>query len=277
MDHYKILGVARTATADEIKKAYRKLASKHHPDKGGDNATFQDIQVAYDTLSNPQKRHQYDNGGSRGFGGSNDFQDVDIENIVRHFNFSFNGHPHGSGPFSRAPRRNKDLRINVAISLESTLESQKKTISIQRASGERVPVEVEIPRGITSHSTIKYPNLGDNLFETLPHGDLYVEVVVLPHPKFHVNDVNLVTVIEIDCLDAIVGGETEVESIDGKKFLVNIPMGIQHGTKLRIKGQGLYVYNQDTRGDLYVVVNIVVPKNLSAAQIELIKQAKSTQ
>lgn len=272
-DCYKILGVPETATQDEIKKAYRKLANQHHPDKGGDTSKFQEIQSAYDKIGDEQSRAQYD-AERKGMGGfrfnvnGNDMSGhPDMEEMLRSFGFSFGGFQQGD-PFSgfRQPRRNKDVQVNILVSLASTLEEQTKSISIQNTNGERYPVNVTIPRGVRSGSRIKYPNLGDNLFDTLPRGDLYVGIHIEPSKDFHVDGIDLIKVVDIDCVSAMVGTELEVSGIDGKKFLVNIPSGTQPNTKLRISGQGLYEMNQNHRGNLIVHVTISVPKDITEHQ-----------
>ena len=179
---YETLGVPTGASEDEIKKAYRKLASQHHPDKGGDTAKFQEIQNAYETLSDPQKRAQHDNPNPFGHQGGDS-----------HFEFHFGGgDPHdifqqffqhgfgGHNPFQQRqqPRRNKDLRINLTINLQETLAEQKKTVSVQTTKGDRFNVDVNIPRGVSNGTTIKYTQMGDNMFDSLTRGDLYVIITV---------------------------------------------------------------------------------------------------
>lgn len=278
MTHYATLGVEETATPKEIKKAYRKLASQHHPDKGGDTAMFQQVEEAYRILSDPQQRQQYDierRGGNRSFRFNMNGSDMDFHDIFSQFGFGQrNGDPFGQ---HRQPRRNKDLRIELVVDLASTLTEQIKTVSVQTTNGQRQTLEVNIPRGVSTGTTMKYPQLGDNFFASLPRGDLYVNFRVIPSTKFQPMDIDLLTRIEINCLDAIIGGETEVTGLDGRTFLLTIPPGTQHMAKFRIKGEGLYELNQSYRGNMIVEVQISVPKDLTEQQLELVRQIKSIQ
>jgi DnaJ-class molecular chaperone len=289
MTHYETLGVAENATQDEIKKAYRKLAMQHHPDKGGDTNKFQEIQQAYDIVGNEQSRQQYDmerkHGGMRFNVNGQDFHGSgvppEMEEMLRNFGFAFGqgfGGHHGD-PFShfRHPRKNKDIQIDVVVSLASTLEEQTKTVSVKTTNNDRYPVDVKIPRGIRSNNTIKYPNLGDNFFESLPRGDLYVRIHVEDHSDFFVDGIDLIKKIDIDCLHAIIGTTVVIEGLDNKKFEINIPAGTQHNGRFRIPNQGLYMMNQNHRGNLLLVTNITVPTNLSEDKLQQIKNILNNQ
>jgi len=276
-DAYETLGVPRGASDADIKKAYRRLAGQHHPDKGGDTAKFQEIQTAYETLSDPVKRQQHDNpnpfqhfGGPGGPHGS-------------HFEFHFGGGPEdnfqqfysqgfGGNPFQRhqQPRRNKDLRVQLNITLADTLEQQKKTISVQTTKGDRYNVDVEIPRGINNGNTIKYTQMGDNMFDTLTRGDLYVIINVENDNRFEVHGINLVSNLEINSIEAMTGVDKIVQSIDGREYAVKIPQGCQYGTKFGLQGQGLYQMNTMHRGDLIVNVIIKTPM-LSDIQLNMLR------
>jgi len=283
MTHYATLGVSETATQDEIKKAYRKLAMQHHPDKGGDTNKFQEIQRAYDAVGDQQKRAQYDaerrGGGMRFNVNGQDFgggMPADMEDMLRNFGFAFGQGFQGPGngdPFGafRQPRRNKDIQVDVVISLASTLNAQTKTISVQTTNSGRSTVEVQIPRGVRPNSSIKYSGLGDNFFESLARGDLYVRIHVENNSGFHIDGLDLVKVVDINCLHAIIGHEVIVDSLDGRQFQMSIPPGTQPGTKFRIANQGLYEMNQSTRGSLIVVANLFIPTNLTAAQVESLR------
>ena len=281
MTHYATLGINEDASPDEIKRAYRRLASQHHPDKGGDKARFQEIQVAYDTLSNDQRRQQYDMERNNP-GGNNGMQfhfhggmPPNIDEIFR--NFGFGGDPFAHIRQQQQPRRNKDLRIEIPIPLASTLEEQTKTIQVKTTSGDASTIEVKIPRGITSGTNIKYPGLGDNLFNTLPRGDLYVHFAVYPAENFHVNNIDLYRQISVNCLLAIVGGTVTVTGLDEKKFELTVPPGTQPGTRFRIPTQGLYQMNTNNRGDLYVEVAVEVPRNLPQEHVETIQTILNVQ
>jgi len=274
-NHYETLGVGKTATPDEIKRAYRKMASKHHPDKGGDTAAFQKIEEAYRVLSDPNQRQQYDNPQPQGFRFStSDFDGMPpgMEDIMR--NFGFGGH----SPFGhRQPRRNKDLRVDVAIQLHETLNEHKKILSVQTTTGHRETVEVSVPRGVTNGATVKYSGLGDNLFNTLQRGDLYVHFHVLPHSTFRTHGIDLVTRKEITCFDAILGTDVEVTGLDNRVFVLTVPAATQPGTMLRVKGEGLYAMNQNLRGNLLVELSITIPKTLTENQLNLVRQIQSNQ
>ena len=285
MTHYATLGVAENASSEEIKRAYRKLASQHHPDKGGDTKRFQEIQTAYDAVSDDAKRAQYDAerqnpGGFRFTVNGQPHHDMHggMEDILRGFGFNFGGMA-GGDPFGhvRQPRRNKDLRVDIPITLASTLEEQTKTISVQTTNGHRETVEVTIPRGVFHGTQIKYPGLGDNLFNTLARGDLYVHFSVHPDPTLEVAGLDLIKQFNIDCLDAITGTEIEVKGLDDNKFVLTIPPGIQNGMMLRIANHGLWQLHSSQRGHLLVKIAVTVPRNLTVEQLDLIKQIKNTQ
>lgn len=273
MTYYEILNVTEKATADEIKRAYRKLASQHHPDKGGDKNKFQEIEQAYRTLSDDGARQQYDmqrngfsnNGNNQWHFSSAGMNHPDIDAIFKQFGF---GDPFGG--FRQQQRRNRDLRIEIPIPLVATLESQTKTISVATSSGERSTVEVTIPKGVTNGTNIKYSGLGDNLFNTIPRGDLYVQFNVHPAENFIANGVDLYTSISVNCLLAITGGLARVTGLDGREFELTVPAGTQPNTKFRIPNQGLYQMNSEVRGHLYAEVLITVPRDLSKQQLEIV-------
>ena len=275
MTYYEILGVTTKSTADEIKRAYRKLASQHHPDKGGDKNKFQEIEQAYRILSDDGQRQQYDM-QLNGFGGggpqfhfhSAGTNHPDIDAIFRQFGFG------GGNPFemhTRQQRRNKDLRIEIPLPLVSTLEEQTKTIQVTTTTGEKSNLEVKIPRGITHGTNIKYTGLGDNMFNTIPRGDLYVQFSIHPAENFAVNNLDLYSKSSVNCLLAITGGKISVTGLDGKIFELTIPPGTQPGTRFRLPQQGLYQMNTSNRGDLYVEIAITVPHDLTPEAVEIIQ------
>lgn len=279
MTHYATLGVGEQANADEIKKAYRKLASQHHPDKGGDTAKFQEIQTAYDTLIDNGKRQQYDmqrqGGGGGGPGGVHFHWNgggpppgmpPHMQDIFAQFGFG-NGDPFAQFRQQGQPRRNKDLRVRVDAPLTSTFKNQTTTISVQTTNGHRETVEVQIPRGVAAGTTIKYPGLGDNLFNTLPRGDLYVEIAVGLPENVILHGLDLHTKISVNCLTAIVGGEATLSGFDGSEFVLTIPPGTQPGVKFRLAKQGIYQMNTENRGDMYVEMTVFIPTNLTQDQL----------
>jgi len=280
---YETLGVPKGASDSDIKKAYRKLASAHHPDKGGDTAKFQEIQNAYETLSDPVKRQQHDNPNpfGQGFhgqpGGSHfefHFGGGGPEDIFQQFfNQGF-----GGNPFARQqqPRRNKDLRVQLSISLADTLQQQKKTISVQTTKGDRYNVDVDIPRGVNNGTTIKYSQLGDNMFDTLTRGDLYVIINVETDDRYDVNGINLIVSLEINSIEAMLGVDKIVSGLDGTEYAIKIPKGCQHSSKFGLQGQGLYQMNGHHRGDLIVNVIVKTPV-LTDEQLTLLRNININQ
>jgi molecular chaperone DnaJ len=163
----------------------------------------------------------------------------------------------------------------LGVDLASTLQSQEKTISVQTTKGDRFTVDVSIPRGIDDGTTIKFSQLGDNFFDTLTRGDLYVIISVNPDPRYEIAGNNLITQVEIDSLQAMLGLETQVTGIDGRVFAIRIPQGCQYGTRLGLQGQGLYQLNSHIRGDLIVDIKIKTPV-LNEKQLELLRQLQTT-
>ena len=281
--HYETLGVSESATQDEIKKAYRSLASKNHPDKGGDTAKFQEIQAAYAAVETPEKREQYDR-ERKGIGqpfqwndfGNGQHSHMDLNDILRNFGFGFGNDPFARHHQQQQPRKNKDLRINLPVHLVDSLDLTKRVVSIKTTRGEEQTVEIEIPKGVHNNTIIKYTGLGDNFFTSLPRGDLHVHFHLLPDPRFEVSGYDLVTALDINCLDAIIGCEQEFQTLDNKTFSITIPAGTQMGTKFKVPAQGLFSAHQQQRGNLYLIANIIVPTNLTSEQLDIVRSLTTT-
>jgi DnaJ-class molecular chaperone len=261
MNPYEILGVDRSASPEDIKKAYRKLASQHHPDKGGDTAKFQELQSAYETLSDPERRQQYDNPQHQHF--HFDINNGNINDIFSQFGFHF-------GPGFARQQRNRDTRTSIIIPLSETLSDQNKTLSIRLSNGDRQTLNITIPRGITSGTTMKFPNMGDSSIQNLPAGDLLLEVIVEQDPNFTVYGLDLLTNLTLDSLKAIIGSEEIVKGLDGRQFLIKIPPGTQPDTRFKITGEGLYGFQNDIKGNLYAKIKLHTPQHLTQEEKSII-------
>lgn len=277
MDPYKILGVERSANADTIKKAYRKLASREHPDKGGDTSRFQEIQAAYDILSDPQKRHDFDNPRPQ-------FHGRHPNNFDFHFNFGGDGiHDifeqmrNGGDPFGfpRQQRRNRDIRSSVTIPIRDTLVEQRKILSVKNSNGGTRDLEMVIPRGVTPGTVFRFAQQGEQNIPHLPPGDLLVNINILQDPDFEVHGLDLSKCLKIDAWDAMIGCERQVTGLDGRSFIIKIPSGCQWGTKLRVMGEGLWAFQKDVKGNLIIRVEVEIPQNLSEEEKNYILNLKS--
>lgn len=275
-DHFKTLGVEPTSTNDEIKKAYKKLAMQHHPDRGGDQNKFQEIQQAYDTLSDPQKRAQWEQEKHFGGGGADPsgfnfnfgFGGGDINDIFRHFGG-------GGNPFGAfRPVKNRDLRMGIEIDLESTLAEQVHHINVTHTNGAVKTVEVKIPRGVQTGMQMRFGGAGDHANAALQPGDLYIEFRIKPHRDFQINGIHLSKIAKMNCIDAMLGSKIAVTGLDGKQFEINVPPATQHGSKFRITSQGLWDVNHPTRGDLFIEVALQVPTSLTDDQLSRLQQLK---
>jgi len=303
MDYYKLLGVDKKADAAAIKKAYRKLALKYHPDKNkgdkGAEEKFKEISEAYAVLSDKEKRQQYDTFGSEGFqqrySQEDIFRNVDLGDILKEFginlgggsSFSFRssggGSPFGSffqqagggyQTYQQAGRQHlpkgSDLVLEMSITLDEVLHGAEKTISLGRGAGAE-KVSVKIPAGIESGKKLRVTGKGSPSPAGGPSGDLYLLIRVLPHKTFIREGDDLVVDRKIPFSMALSGNKLDVPTLEGKKLSVKVPAGTQANAKLRLKGHGLPSGPKGPRGNLYVRINVEVPKELSKAQKKLIK------
>ena len=261
-DYYKTLGVDRSANDQDIKTAYRRLASQHHPDKGGDKAKFQEIQQAYDTLSDPDKRGQYDNpqpqfgGGGPGgfefhFGGSGGFDQMfgqghpfgDI------FGFGRNRHP-----------TNRNIQLQTAISLEDAFNGKEVIASVTLPSGREQTVNIKIPPGIHEGTTLRLAGMGDDTVPGAPRGDILLSVHIQGHPVFQRQGDDLIQEIEINSIDAMLGSVVNILSIDNKQLETTIPAGVQQDSVLSLNNYGMPNFNNSAhRGRLLVRIKIKTP------------------
>lgn len=270
-DYFNTLGVDENTSADEIKKAYKKLAMKHHPDRGGNQSEFQKIQEAYDVLTDQTKRAQWEQ--QKQFDGQRNFSfgfgfGPNIDDIIRQF--------HGGGPsvYQRQSARNRDIRLRVDLELESTLNKQTHHINARHANGTSKTIQADIPKGIQSGMQIRYPGHGDQSHPGIPPGDLFLLFNVQKHPIFHIDGIDISRSLSVNCLDAMLGGKVETTGLDGSNFEINIPPVTQHGTKFRIPGHGLWDVNQPIRGDLIIEIDLVVPSHPNNDQLSQFEKFK---
>jgi curved DNA-binding protein len=298
-DYYKILGVKKTASDDEIKKAYRKLAMKYHPDhtKGDKSAeeTFKKISEAYSVLSDKEKRKQYDTFGSAGFQQRYSQEDIfrgsDFESILnelfggsgrfggggRGMRFSFDG----GGPFGsyqrqqQAQAKGSDLEYELPLTLEEVAAGTQKIVSFQH-KGRSEKITVKIPKGMIAGKKLRIAGKGEPSPYGGPAGDLYIKSKVLHHPVYDVQAQDLYINRDIKLSEAILGTNISVPTLSGKELKLKIPAGTKHKTKMRLSGHGLPHMHGKSQGDLYVHIHVDMPKRLNKKQKALIEQLAET-
>ena len=312
MDYYKILGVDKTATKDDLKKAYRKLALKYHPDrtKGDKKAEekFKQANEAYAVLSDPEKRQQYDTYGSDTFqqrySQEDIFRNADLGSIFREFGINVDGFSHaggrvrggtpfeaffsqssggrGASPFqaqgfggSRAqPVKGEDATLELSITLAEVMTGSEKTIALGRgASADKV--SVKIPPGIESGKKLRVAGKGFASPQGGPAGDLYLLINVLPDPNFSRDGNDLICEKLIPFSAATLGETVAVPTLEGRTLNVKVPPGIQPQAKLRLKGHGLPSGPLGPRGDLLVRFMVGVPATVTPAQKKLIEELQA--
>ncbi|WP_429886631.1 DnaJ C-terminal domain-containing protein [Geoalkalibacter halelectricus] len=294
-DYYKVLGVEKTASAEEIKKAYRKLALKYHPDKNpGDKKAeerFKDITEAYAVLSDAEKRKQYDQFGQSGFHQRYSQEDIfrgfDVGDIFREFGFGtedifshlfggrggMGGGGFGAGTRSR-PRafKGQDYSLKVTLPFREAVQGGERRIEF-RQDGQTHAVQVRIPPGVEAGSRLRLPGKGGPSPSGGPSGDLYLEVEISPDPAFSREGQDLLVKVRVPFSGACLGSSVEVPTLAGSKR-VKVPAGIQSGAKIRLKGFGVPAHKNRPAGDLYAVVEVAVPQSLTDRQKELLENLK---
>jgi len=288
-DYYKILGVNKTASDSEIKKAYRKLAMKYHPDhtKGDKSAeeTFKKISEAYAVLSDKEKRKQYDTFGSAGFQQRYSQEDIfkgsDFESILnelfggsgrfggggRGMRFSFDG----GGPFGgyqrtqQAQTKGSDLEYELPLTLEEVAAGTQKIVSFQH-KGRSEKITVKIPKGMIAGKKLRIAGKGEPSPYGGPAGDLYIKAKVLDHPIYDVQVQDLYINRDIKLSEAILGTNISVPTLSGKELILKIPAGTKHKTKMRLSGHGLPHMHGKSQGDLFVHIHVNMPKRLTKKQ-----------
>lgn len=268
MDYYNVLGVQRNASQDEIKKAYRKLASQHHPDKGGDTKRFQELQEAYATLSDPRKRAEYDNPQTQWtFRSGDPFGQGGFEDIFAGFGFG------GFRPNAQS-NRNKSINIKVELTLSEVITGKDVIGSIRLPSGQDQGLELKIPPGSRTGEVIRFKGLGDNSIPGVPRGDLVAQIIEIPHPNFTREGFNLIHPFNVTAFDAMVGKTIRITTPEDRQLDIEIPPGIQPGQLIRCQGHGIPQGWTRRRGDLFVQLNVYIPRNLDAGDIEIINKLK---
>jgi curved DNA-binding protein len=296
-DYYKILGVNKTASAADIKKAYRKLAMKYHPDhtKGDKVAEekFKKISEAYAVLSDKEKRKEYDTFGAEGFrqrfSQEDIFRGFDFGDIFREFGFGgdfFSGRGRGSGmrfnfgggsPFGgqagqqQARMKGSDLLYELPLTLREVANGATKTVSLQH-QGYSEKVTVKIPKGLISGKKLRLAGKGSPSPLGGPPGDLFIQAKVLNDPLYRAEKYDLYLNQELKLSEILLGTRISVSTLDDKKLSLKIPPGTSPGTKMRMPGQGLPHMKGNKKGDLYVKIQVKLPGKLTDEQEKLIEK-----
>ncbi|MGD0275123.1 MAG: DnaJ C-terminal domain-containing protein [Syntrophales bacterium] len=307
-DYYKLLGVDKKTSTDDIKKAYRKLALKYHPDRNPNNKEaeekFKKISEAYAVLSDAEKRQQYDSFGSadqfrQQYSQEDIFRNVDLNDILRDLGFGLGGGGRGfrtgsrrsgfeqaggdpfadlfghfgtSGGYEQpVSYKGQDLQYNLAITLEESVFGSEKKLALQKEYHVD-EISVKIPPGIDTGKKLRLTGKGSPGYQGGPPGDLYLNIQILPHPLFARDGNDLYIDKTISFTQAALGSTLEVPTLDGSKKRIKIPQGTQNGTKIRMKGLGVAHLKGGGKGDQYVKIIIDVPRKLTEKQLQLIRK-----
>jgi curved DNA-binding protein len=307
-DYYETLGVSKTATDDEIKKAFRKLARKHHPDVNKDKATaeekFKQLNEAYEVLGDPEKRKKYDELGANwdqpggfqpppGWGGQQpgggfrryspgdgggvefEFGGTGFSDFFEQFFGGGGGRGgFGGGSFGQRPRsaeRGSDVEADIMVTLEEAFHGSKRPISLRRGNSNKVEsYQVKIPKGVHEGQRIRLAGQGEAGAGGGKSGDLFLRVRLARHPDFTVEGNDLIHEVKLPPWQAALGGELRVPTLEGHAKL-KIPPGTQGGQRFRLRGHGLPTAGGE-RGDLLVEAQIQIPKKLGEREREIWKQ-----
>ena len=279
IDYYKVLDLDKKATEAEIKKAYRKLARKHHPDLNPNDKDsekkFKEINEANEVLSHTENRKKYDaygenwqhakqfekskqqqgNGQQASYGNDTDFSDF--------FESMFGGRTSGGG-FRTVQFKGQDFNAELQLDLKDVYTAHKRTLTINGKN-----IRITIPAGVENGQQIKISSFGGEGSNNGPKGDLYITFSIENHTNFKLEKHNLYSIVDLDLYTAILGGEITAETFDGKVKL-NVKAGTQNGTKVKLKGKGFPVYKKEGEfGDLYLTYQIQIPITLSEKEKEL--------
>ena len=292
-DYYKVLGVSREASDEEIRKAYKKLARQYHPDvKPGDKEAaekFKEVQEAYEVLSDSEKRDQYDrygtvHGAGRGprgqgrpftwsTGGGGGAGPIDLEDLFGGFGGMFGGGGFGGGGRQAPPRARKGEDLTLDIDVPFQVAAEGGSHSLQLRKDDKVErINVKIPAGVESGSVIRLAGEGHPGANGGPAGDLLLTVKVAPHPWFRREGADLLVDLPVTPSEAVLGAKVEAPTLSEGNVTVTVPPGTSSGQKLRLRGKGVMNPKTKQRGDQYVVVKVVVPKQADERVRDLYRQ-----
>jgi DnaJ-class molecular chaperone len=268
MDYYSILGVSKNASDQEIRKAYKKMSMQHHPDRGGNEEEFKKVNEAYSTLKDPQKRAAYDNPQPTGQQGWNRYD-------YSEFNASDFANIFGQG-FARQQRtrKNRDIKISAEITLYDVLMGKDLVARYRLHSGRTQDANINIPKGVDQGQSIRFPGLGDDTYKQIQRGDLIVNIRVKHDKEWKRSGIDLHKNIDISVFDAIMGTKEIITTLDGRRLELKIPKGTQPGATFSINGHGLPILNNHHRGNVFVHVNMHIPRNLNEEELQKIQEIK---
>ena len=291
-DYYKTLGVPRTATADEIKKAFRKLARTHHPDAGGDEAKFKEINEAYEGLSDDKKRKLYDQYGTanenhipQGWGGGAvNVEDIfgggaggfgswaDILESIRHgegafgSDWDFNGSGFGGARQPR-PRKGQDMNVTLNVTFDEAFSGAEKRVTVRvPGRGESETLTVKIPAGAVDGGRLRFKGKGGPGENGGASGDLLITTKIDEHPYYSRKGADVLMDVPVSVAEAALGASVVVPTPDGTKVRVKVPAGTQDDTVLTVRGKGAPKVKGEGSGDLKIAVKVLVPKEMNEGQ-----------
>ena len=244
MDYYKVLGLESSATVDDVKQAYRKLAMKHHPDRGGDESKFKEIKEAYEQLTSPT---------------SNGSKYNDLHEFFRRGQREGRNNWNFNSEWDNEPVKNSDVHISIICTLEEAHTGFTKQIDVTLPDGTTKHMQVMFPSGCTSDIKIRYAGQGGQVIPSRAAGDLYVKLNITSHPIWRTQGIELFATLQISVWQAMFGATVEITDIGGSTMEVTVPAGTQSRSQLRLKGKGFNIRGSTLRSNAYLEIVVIIP------------------